>query len=90
MRTYQADVDGRVQGVCFRAWTREVARMLGVRGYVRNRADGRVRVVAQGDERALERLSRELHRGAPLARVSEVREEYIESEEVFRNFEVRY
>ena len=62
-------VAGRVQGVCFRAGTRQEALRLGLRGYARNLADGRVEVLAAGDEAALEELATWLRQGPPLARV---------------------
>lgn len=62
-------VSGRVQGVFFRATTQEQARGLGLTGYVRNLADGRVEVVACGEREALQRLSAWLRRGPEFARV---------------------
>ena len=51
-------VGGKVQGVFFRASTREQALKLGLRGYAKNLPDGRVEVLAEGDERALNALER--------------------------------
>ncbi|MDW8479973.1 MAG: acylphosphatase [Xanthomonadales bacterium] len=65
-------VSGRVQGVFFRASTAEEAGRLGLRGFARNLADGRVEVVAEGEAEALEALARWLWRGPPLARVEAV------------------
>ena len=62
-------VSGRVQGVAFRAHTRQQALALGLRGHARNLADGRVEVVVAGDTSAIDALERWLHRGPPLARV---------------------
>jgi acylphosphatase len=62
-----------VQGVFFRDTTRQQARGLGLTGYVRNLADGRVEVFACGERQALERLSAWLRRGPELARVDELR-----------------
>lgn len=62
-------VSGRVQGVAFRAHTRQQALALGLRGYARNLADGRVEVVVAGDVAAIDTLERWLHHGPPLARV---------------------
>ena len=45
-----AHIHGTVQGVGFRWWTRSRALELGLRGYAKNLADGRVEVVAEGDE----------------------------------------
>ena len=65
-------VSGKVQGVCFRASTREQALKLGLHGHARNLADGRVEVLAQGDAPALDALHRWLHAGPPMARVDSV------------------
>ena len=62
-------VSGRVQGVGFRAFAAGAARREGVRGFVRNLADGRVEAVGEGDREALERFQRTLRRGPPLSKV---------------------
>ena len=69
-------ISGRVQGVWFRAGTREQALALGLSGYARNLLDGRVEVLAQGDPDALDALQRWLQRGPPLARVERVEVEH--------------
>lgn len=68
-------VTGRVQGVFFRASTRERALQLEVSGYAKNRADGSVEVVACGSREALDELDGWLHHGPPAARVEAVRRE---------------
>ncbi|MBN6151390.1 acylphosphatase [Xanthomonas sp. AmX2] len=68
-------VSGRVQGVFFRASTRERAQALGLDGYARNLADGRVEVVAAGEAAALETLAQWLQHGPPAARVVQVSRE---------------
>ena len=65
-------VSGRVQGVFFRASTREEALRLGLTGHARNLPDGTVEVVACGDDAALGQLERWLELGPPLAQVSRV------------------
>ena len=65
-------VGGRVQGVFFRASTRTEAMRLGLTGYAKNLADGRVEVLACGDIRALDELERWLRVGPPAARVENV------------------
>ena len=65
-------VSGRVQGVFFRASTRQRARELGVTGYARNLPDGRVEVLACGSADAVEALCRWLWQGPPSARVTAV------------------
>lgn len=63
-------VSGRVQGVFFRASARAEAERLGVRGYARNLADGRVEVLAEGSSAALAALERWLRAGPPQAQVT--------------------
>jgi len=65
-------VSGRVQGVFFRASTREEALRLGLTGHARNLPDGNVEVVACGDDAALAQLERWLALGPPLAQVIRV------------------
>lgn len=65
-------VGGRVQGVFFRASTQQQAGMLGLRGVARNLDDGRVEVIAQGDDAAVEALERWLQHGPPMARVERI------------------
>lgn len=62
-------VSGRVQGVFFRASTREQAFRLGLTGRAVNLDDGRVEVWARGDDDALDALQAWLQRGPPAARV---------------------
>lgn len=65
-------VSGRVQGVCYRASACDKANALALDGWVRNLADGRVELVAQGEAAAIEELSAWLWDGPPAARVSGV------------------
>jgi acylphosphatase len=66
-------VAGKVQGVWFRASTREEALRLGLRGYARNLDDGRVEVLATGAAGAIDALAEWLQHGPPLARVDQLR-----------------
>ena len=65
-------VSGRVQGVAFRAYTLERALALGLRGYARNLADGRVEVLACGSAGAVKDLGEWLYEGSPSSRVERV------------------
>lgn len=71
-------VSGRVQGVFYRASTREQALALDLTGMARNLVDGRVEVIACGAPEAIDRLERWLHRGPPAARVEQVLREVCE------------
>lgn len=71
-------VSGRVQGVAFRWNAREAARELGVAGWVRNLADGRVEAWIEGDEPALERMLAWLAHGPPASRVDGVEARAVE------------
>ena len=82
-------VTGRVQGVFFRAWTRDEAIRLGVTGWVRNCPDGRVDMHIEGEESAVESLIERLHRGPPSAKVEDVRTWDVELCD-FDDFEVRH
>ena len=68
-------IEGRVQGVGFRWWTRGEARRLHLRGWVRNRRDGSVEVLAIGPPEALDALALACHSGPPGAEVRSVRRE---------------
>ncbi len=68
-------VSGRVQGVFFRGATSAEARRLGLSGWARNLADGRVEVVAAGADAALSELAAWLWQGPPAARVEGVQVE---------------
>lgn len=70
-------VNGVVQMVGFRYFTREVAQGLGLSGWVRNLKDGRVEVVVEGSEEALFQLARDLEVGPPAAQVT-----HLEAEEI--------
>ena len=65
-------VSGKVQGVYFRATTRDTARKLDVDGWVKNLSDGRVEAVFEGPESAVEAMVEFCHEGSSGARVDSV------------------
>lgn len=65
-------VSGTVQGVYYRANTRDAARERDVSGWVRNLDDGRVEAVFEGDENAVESMIEWCHTGSPRAQVDDV------------------
>ena len=79
-------VAGKVQGVWFRASTREQALALGLRGYANNLADGTVEVLAVGEEAAVARLAEWLGHGPAQARVDRVMREAAREDEAGEGF----
>jgi acylphosphatase len=65
-------ITGRVQGVGFRAWTRREARRRGLRGWVRNRRDGSVEVLAIGEPAAVDAIAAACRHGPAAAAVENV------------------
>lgn len=83
-------IGGRVQGVFYRAFTREVANSLGLEGWARNLRDGRVEVVFEGRKELIEKAIRECYAGPPGAKVTNIEvkwEAYVGDE---KGFGVRY
>lgn len=72
MKTLHLRIHGRVQGVWFRESMRVEAERLGVTGWVRNKPDGTVEAVVQGEDTATDALIEWAHRGPPQAQVDRV------------------
>src|SRR4029079_18451895 len=85
--TLRCLVSGKVQGVWFRAHTKQEAEKLGLTGYAKNLRDGRVEVVVTGEPIKIEKLFVWLQKGPELARVEEVVKEELE-ERIFADFQV--
>ncbi|HEY9073460.1 MAG TPA: acylphosphatase [Desulfobaccales bacterium] len=69
-------VEGRVQGVFFRAATRDEARARGLAGWVRNLPDGRVEALFEGDRQIIDTMLAWCHKGPPYAYVDQIEEEW--------------
>lgn len=67
-------VSGRVQGVWFRAFTREQARLNQVTGWAKNLADGRVEVMLEGTPDQVNRVLDDLRKGPPMAVVTDLQQ----------------
>lgn len=65
-------IEGRVQGVSYRAWTQEVAGVLGLSGWVRNRADGTVEALFAGPAEAVGAMLERCRKGPFASRVTAV------------------
>ena len=81
-------IHGRVQGVWYRGWAVDTARSLGLAGWVRNRRDGTVEAVVQGDREAVERFVALARDGPPSASVERI-EASDEETAVLSGFEQR-
>lgn len=90
MKRVHVFVSGKVQGVNFRWNTMVKAKELGIKGWVRNLMDGRVEVVAEGEEDKIEEFVKFLRQGPPRSQVTkiEVKEEKFKNE--FREFSIVY
>jgi acylphosphatase len=83
-------VEGRVQGVYFRAYTQEMAHLLSLKGWVKNRSDGRVEALFEGEKAKVDEMIQWCHRGPSEAKVTNVRvvwEDYVGE---FEDFSVTY
>lgn len=85
-----ARVTGRVQGVYFRAFTRNQARLLELSGWVHNEYDGSVSLEAEGPRETLERLLVAIRRGPSGARVDHVSADWSEATGDYAGFAIRY
>ena len=85
---FHAHIEGRVQGVGFRYFVLNAAQAYNLAGWVRNRYDGRVEVVAEGDLENLNRLLGELRRGPLSSDVRNVDYAYEEARGEFDRFSV--
>ena len=90
MTQLHAVVHGRVQGVNFRYYTVREASTLGLTGWVRNRPDGTVEVLAEGPRARLQQLEAFLHHGPPSALVTGVEASWGPASGSYHTFKVRY
>ena len=82
-------VEGRVQGVGYRAWVERRASFLGLAGYVMNLADGRVKVYAEGERSVIEDLIGQLREGPRLAKVEGAHVTWVTPGARLSSFDVR-
>lgn len=83
-------IKGYVQGVFFRASTRDIANSFGLTGWVRNMPDGNVEVVFEGAEEQVQKAVKWCHKGPYGATVTDVEETWSESTCEFKSFEIKY
>ena len=88
LRNYRIQVKGKVQGVAYRFNTLIKAQGLGLNGYVKNDFQGGVLIEAEGDEEAINKLINWCQVGPPLADVTELMVEEIETKN-YSSFEIK-
>ena len=81
-------IEGHVQGVGFRYYISDQAQFIGLTGWVRNKYDGQVEVVAEGARPDLEKLLKYLQRGPSGAYVSKISEEWSTASGEYRRFSI--
>jgi acylphosphatase len=83
-------VQGWVQGVFFRYRTQEMAFKLGIKGWVKNRRDGNVEAVFEGDKERVDQIIQWCHRGPSEARVTKVQLTWEDYTGEFEDFSINY
>jgi len=83
-------IEGRVQGVFFRAETRSQAYSLGITGWVRNRWGGGVEAVFEGEDQKVQKMIAWCYKGPPAAVIEDVEVKWEEYKGEFTSFSVRY
>lgn len=81
-------IEGRVQGVFYRVWTRGEAEKLGLTGWVRNLADGRVEAVFEGPKESAEEMIEKCKQGPQIAGVKHLDVIWEDATGEFNNFEI--
>jgi acylphosphatase len=90
MESYRWIVSGHVQHVFYRKFVSQALQKLGIQGYVRNRDDGTVEVVARIYEEQYDALIAALEEGSPMSEVREIAVEELEEDDiVYDGFEIR-
>jgi len=92
MKTLKAHlfIEGSVQGVFYRAFTRDLASKLGLKGWAKNLYDGRVEVLFEGSRELIEQAIRECWKGPAGSSVSNIDISWEESSSEYKGFEIRY
>ena len=83
-------ISGRVQGVFFRASTKQKAEQLGLTGWVRNTSDGNVEAIFEGNENAINEMIEWCHHGPTLSKVKNVKVKKQNPTDGFEDFSIRY
>lgn len=81
-------IEGKVQGVGFRAFVLEYAEFYGVAGCAQNCSDGSVFIVAEGEPKALKQFQKDISAGPPGTRVEKISILWQDSKEEFTSFSI--
>jgi acylphosphatase len=84
------NISGKVQGVWFRASTKQIAKQLGLTGWVRNTSDGCVEAVFEGEERLVNKIIEWCHQGSSISKVKNVEVKNQEPTNEFSDFSIRF
>ena len=90
MRKIEILISGRVQGVSFRFFTLQKAIALGIKGYVQNTYEGKVKVIAVGDIDAMDIFLSELHNGPRMSNVERLEIVELASTAIYENFRIKH
>ncbi|MFW6015956.1 MAG: acylphosphatase [bacterium] len=82
-------ISGRVQGVGFRAFALDKSRKFGIKGWIKNRSDGKVEAVVQGKESDINRLLKYFEKGPAWARVDNIEIENENKDTKFKSFTIK-
>ena len=82
-------VSGRVQGVYFRLFTQNKAKHLSIKGSAKNLPDGRVEIIAEADDTAIEKFIKWCHKGPVTARVDKVEVIELQFGELLTTFDIK-
>ena len=83
-------IKGLVQGVFYRVHTKHTADTLGIKGYVKNLANGSVEAVFEGDPDVIARMIDWCHKGPEVSRIDNIQTQEIKTLSNFKIFEIRY
>ncbi len=83
-------IEGRVQGVLFRHYTKEMASKYRLKGWVKNRYDGSVEAVFEGDKEKVNQMIQWCHQGPSQAKVTNVHETWEDYRGEFADFSIDY
>ena len=88
--TKKVVISGRVQGVFYRISAKQKAEDIGLTGWVRNRADGKVEAIFQGYAKKVDKMIKWCHSGPTLSKVENVDIEDVYEEKIFDEFKIQY